>query len=176
VLGADAAMCVMTRPYLHADQEMVRNWRGIGNYALGVDPLDSVAIGICTKGSARSERASTRDLPDGMLDQLHSDFGPFLSINQGGQFDSFADTAAVIANLDLVITVDTAVAHLAGAMGVPVWLLLSFDPDFRWGLRGTTTLWYPSMRIFRQPRFRDWDAVIVEVRKALLKRRLGSVH
>jgi hypothetical protein len=66
-----------------------------------------------------------------------------------------------------VLTVDTSVAHLAGAMGKPVWLLLSFDPDWRWGLTPPDTPWYPSMRIFRQARFRDWPGVIADVAAAL---------
>ena len=80
--------------------------------------------------------------------------------DQQGQFESFALTAAAIKALELVITVDTSVAHLAGALGVPTWLLLSWDPDFRWGLKGSKTIWYQNMRIFRQPAFRDWGSVI----------------
>ncbi len=69
----------------------------------------------------------------------------------------FADTAALIANLDLIITVDTAVAHLAGAMAKPVWLLLPFAPDFRWQWTGRHTPWYPTMRLFRQSKLGDWS-------------------
>jgi ADP-heptose:LPS heptosyltransferase len=102
-----------------------------------------------------------------MLAPLGLRFGPFFSLTQHGQFESFADTAAAISTLDLVITVDTSIAHLAGAMGAPTWLLLSFDPDWRWGLRGSKTIWYPSMTIFRQPRLRDWQSVLDEVAAAL---------
>ena len=80
----------------------------------------------------------------------------------------FADTAALVARMDLVITVDTAVAHLAGALGRPVWLLLPFAPDWRWGLRADTTPWYPTMRLFRQPAPLDWETVIRRVRDALI--------
>jgi ADP-heptose:LPS heptosyltransferase len=75
----------------------------------------------------------------------------------------FADTAAVIAQLDLVITVDTAVAHLAGAMGKPVWLLLPHVPDFRWLLDRDTSPWYPSARLFRKGRTDTWDDVVASV-------------
>lgn len=70
------------------------------------------------------------------------------------------DTAAIIAQLDLVITIDTAVAHLAGAMGKPVWTLVHYSSDWRWGLSGESTPWYPSMRLFRQQRLGDWSLAL----------------
>ncbi len=79
----------------------------------------------------------------------------------------FADTAAIIANLDLVISVDTSVPHLAGAMGAPVWLMDRFDTDWRWLLDREDSPWYPSMRIFRQTSFGDWDSVLPRVVSAL---------
>ena len=79
----------------------------------------------------------------------------------------FGDTALVIDALDLVITVDTAVAHLAGALGKPVWTLLPEVPDWRWGLTDQTTPWYPSMRLFRQDRRGDWAGVMERVSEAL---------
>jgi len=75
--------------------------------------------------------------------------------------------AAVISNCELVITSDTAVAHLAGAMGHPTWLLLHHVPDWRWGLEGETTFWYPSMRLFRQREPGNWDEVMQRVATAL---------
>ena len=71
-------------------------------------------------------------------------------------FSDFAETAAFIANLDLVISVDTSVAHLAGAMGKPVYLLLPKVADWRWMIKRTDTPWYPTMRLFRQEKWRDW--------------------
>ena len=82
----------------------------------------------------------------------------------------FADTARAVQALDLVITVDTAVAHLAGAMGRPVWLLLPTVGDWRWGRSGNATPWYPATRIFRQSRSGDWSDVVADVAQALSRR------
>jgi ADP-heptose:LPS heptosyltransferase len=91
--------------------------------------------------------------------------GDILPIGAG--FKDFADTAAAIAALDAVIAVDTAVAHLAGAMGKPLFLLLPFAADFRW-LRGRAdSPWYPSARLFRQPQFGDWDGAVTLLRQEL---------
>jgi Flp pilus assembly protein TadD len=75
----------------------------------------------------------------------------------------YADTAALMSQLDLVISVDTSVAHLAGALGHPVWLLLPFAPDWRWLLQRNDSPWYPGMRLFRQPAIGDWNSVLKEV-------------
>jgi len=84
-------------------------------------------------------------------------------INVAGELKDFADTAALLSNLDLVITVDTAVAHLAGALGKPVWVLLPFAPDWRWLLGREDSPWYPTMRLFRRPTAGDWDSVVARV-------------
>ena len=78
-----------------------------------------------------------------------------------------ADTAAAIANLDLVVTVDTAVAHLAGALGKPVWLLLWRNADWRWGIDRTDSYWYPNVRVFRQRTAGDWGVVLNDIASAL---------
>ncbi|UBF23639.1 tetratricopeptide repeat protein [Kovacikia minuta CCNUW1] len=83
------------------------------------------------------------------------------------QLSDMAETAAAIAQLDLVITVDTAVAHLAGALGKPVWILLSAVPDWRWMMDREDTPWYPTMRLFRQSQPEDWDGVMERVEQAL---------
>jgi hypothetical protein len=81
----------------------------------------------------------------------------------------FSDTAALIENFDLVISIDTAVAHLAGALGKPVWTLLSFSPDWRWLINQEDSPWYPTMRLFRQPSLGDWESVIAKVKGDLLE-------
>lgn len=81
----------------------------------------------------------------------------------------FAETAGLIANLDLVIAVDTAVAHLAGTLGKPVWLLNRFESEWRWMKDRSETPWYPSMRLFNQPAPGDWAAVVAELRAALMQ-------
>ena len=86
------------------------------------------------------------------------------------KIDDFADTAATIVELDLVITVDTAVAHLAGGLGKDVWVMLPFVPDWRWLLDREDNPWYPSARLFRQQSPGDWDPVIRRVAKALQDR------
>lgn len=88
----------------------------------------------------------------------------------GSQFKDFGDTAAVIAQLDLVITTDTAIAHLAGALGKPTWVLLSFVPDWRWLLDREDSPWYPTMRLFRQTQPGDWEGVMGRVAEALYAR------
>ena len=88
-------------------------------------------------------------------------------IQLGRDFKDFADTAAVIFMLDLVIAVDTSVAHLAGAMAKAIAVLVPFSPDFRWLLDRTDTPWYPTMRLFRQPTIDDWDSPLERARKEL---------
>lgn len=84
-----------------------------------------------------------------------------------GAGHAFVDSAAVMQSLDLVITVDSAVAHLAGALGVPTWVALKFAPDWRWMLGRQDSPWYPTLRLFRQPRIGDWTAVIEAMLQAL---------
>lgn len=83
------------------------------------------------------------------------------------ELHDFSDTAAAIAQLDLVITVDTSVAHLAGALGKPVWICLAYEADFRWLVSGDTSAWYPSARLFRQQQVGQWKPVLEEVKQAL---------
>jgi Methyltransferase FkbM domain len=158
VLGVDADMVrKYTSPYLSAEEAMAAVWQRKG----------TPHIGLCCKGSPRSERPYTRDIDASVLKPVADAYGPLLTLDNVGQFESYADTTAAISAVDLVISVDTSVAHLAGAMGKPVWLMLSHDPDWRWGLEGGTSIWYPSMRIFRQPKLFDWKSVVENVMAAL---------
>ncbi len=84
-----------------------------------------------------------------------------------GELPDFAATAALAAEMDLVVSVCTSVAHLAGALGRPLWVLLSFMPDYRWLLDRSDSPWYPTATLFRQPRFGDWGSVVEEARKRL---------
>lgn len=118
-------------------------------------PLDFVSL---QKGEpAESEFAA--------FDQSAWDGPPIRNV--AGDLGDWADTAALIAALDLVVTVDTAIPHLAGAMGRPVWLMNRFDPCWRWLETRADSPWYPSARLFRQPAMGDWDSVIADVRAAL---------
>ncbi len=99
-----------------------------------------------------------KDLPNGIK-----------LIDYTSEIGDFSDTSAIIENLDLVISVDTAVAHLAGALGKPVWTLLPFAPDWRWMLNREDSPWYPTMRLFRQPSIGDWESVINRVKEELRK-------
>ena len=112
--------------------------------------IPSVRLYGLQKGPGR-EQLGCPDTPHGIRD-----LGTML--DQDGH--AFLDSAAVIANLGLVITSDTAIAHLAGTLGAETWLLLPFMPDWRWGLEGDRTPWYPTMRLFRQRRAGDWDEVL----------------
>ena len=114
------------------------------------------AFHVLQKEVVEADAALLAEIP-GVVD-LRADLG------------DFADTAAAIAALDLVITVDTAVAHLAGAMGKEVWVLLMAQPDWRWGIGRADSPWYPSARLFRQPLQGDWDSVLDRVAAALAER------
>ena len=163
-------------PYLSADDAHLAKWSG--RFAA----LDRPRIAIAWSGNASHLNDRNRSMAFTRLTPLFSTPARFVSIQRdvrtedtsalaqetrvthiGGELDSFADTAAAIALCDLVIAVDTAVAHLAGAMGRPVWVLLPFTPDWRWTLEGDTTPWYPTARLFRQTALGDWDGVIARV-------------
>jgi glycosyl transferase family 9 (putative heptosyltransferase) len=91
-------------------------------------------------------------------------------VDVSARLADWLDTAGLIAGLDLVITVDTAVAHLAGALGKSVWMLNRFDTDWRWMLDRSDSPWYPSLRLFREPAPGDWSSVIADVAGALAAR------
>jgi ADP-heptose:LPS heptosyltransferase len=116
--------------------------------------LDIEATFVSLQKDVRTDDAAVLKERDDILD-----FGDALK--------DFSDTAALISHLDLVISVDTSVAHLAGALAKPVWVLLPFLPDWRWLLDRDDSPWYPTARLFRQDNTRAWDDVIVRVHEAL---------
>ncbi|MEP6535360.1 MAG: tetratricopeptide repeat protein [Bryobacteraceae bacterium] len=136
-----------------------------------IAPSADLKAGIVWAGNANHKNDANRSLPPEFLAPLLGLAGiQFYSLQKnlslpgmlplGLELTDFADTAAAIANLDLVISVDTAVAHLAGAMNKPVWTLLPFNPDWRWMLGRMDSPWYPSMRLFRQTAAKEWGSVI----------------
>jgi hypothetical protein len=170
----------MTAAYVHADPELRQEWR----QRLG--DSSRKRVGLVWAGSTEHKGDRLRSIPPEKLRPLTQiqgleiyslQIGPTAVDTQrlraAGLIDltehihDFADTAALVAELDLVISVDTAVAHLAGAMGREVWTLLPFPSDWRWGLSSDTTPWYPTMRLFRQPHPGDWDAVVESGAKEL---------
>ena len=170
-------------PYLDCDPELVARWRA------RLDVLDerrsSLRVGIVWQGnpghkgdrwrSVRLEQfAALAELAGVRLVSLQKGAGseqlakmPGLAVDLGPELTDMADTAAVMRCLDLVITVDTAVAHLAGGLGIPVWVVLSTVPDWRWLLERADSPWYPSMRLFRQAEPGQWDDVFRRIKIAI---------
>lgn len=114
--------------------------------------IDSIHWISLQKGSGQAQLQNTTRTP---------------LIDAGSQLQNFADTASLLQHLDLIISVDTSVVHLAGAMGKACWVLLPFLPDWRWLEQGDTTPWYPSLRLFRQTSAGDWDTPISQIQQAL---------
>jgi ADP-heptose:LPS heptosyltransferase len=124
--------------------------------------MEAVSFFSLQKGDAASDAAS-----------LGQECAHFLDFTE--HLHDFGETAALISELDLVITVDTAVAHLAGAMGKPTWVLLPFSADWRWLVGREDSPWYPSVRLFRQGRAGDWEGLITRVVIALQEMRPAAV-
>jgi tetratricopeptide (TPR) repeat protein len=171
-------------PYLEAPNERLAKWRG------RLSPKRGLRAAFAWAGSATHKRDHARSIPLAKLQTLfkNNDEIEWLSVQRdlrdgdaeilkahahvqqlGSALNDFGDTAAVLSLADLVITVDTAVAHLAGALGRPVWVLLPFSPDFRWLLNREDSPWYPSARLFRQHSMGDWDSVIARVQESISK-------
>ncbi len=168
-------------PYLHASAEAVASWKR----RLGV--RDRPRIGLAWSGRPTHKNDHNRSIDLAVF--LHILAGlnaTFVSLQRdvraadgvalrergdiihfGDELKDFSDTAALIANLDLVVAVDTSVAHLAGALAKPVWVLLPFNPDWRWLLDRDDSPWYPTARLFRQDESRRWEAVIARASAAL---------
>ncbi len=149
-------------------------------------PARTARVGIAWAGNARHRENATRSLPPKFLLPVFKAFPTveFVTLQPdvipasdlanrltdwSQSVRDFADTATLLGNLDVLVTVDTSVAHLAGALGCPVWILLPFPAEWRWGSRRRRTDWYPTARLFRQPRAGDWSSVIEDLRKTMAK-------
>ena len=180
-------------PYLYADADRAQQWRA----RIGDGDESRLKVGLVWAGGNRAGVAELRNIdarrsialaqlkplldlpfvqyyslqkgaPAQQLSQLQSEqAGGQEVIDYADELTDFADTAALVENLDLIISVDTSTAHLAGAMGKPVWILNRFDTCWRWMLERDDSPWYPSARLFRQPALGDWENVIESVRTAL---------
>jgi FkbM family methyltransferase len=173
-------------PYLSADAKLVEQWAAkLKPYSFGI------RIGIAWRGSPTHQADQFRSMPlEAFTGLMRLKNVHFFSLQKGpareelnmlrGRLDvvdlgrdldegtgAFVETAAVMKNLDLVIACDTAIVHVAGALGVPVWVALSNVADWRWLAKGESTPWYPTMRLFRQPSIGDWDGVIGQIEKSL---------
>jgi tetratricopeptide (TPR) repeat protein len=174
-------------PYLTPAPERLGHWRE----RIGTAP--GLKVGIAWAGSPVHRNDRNRSIPLERLKPLLELAGArFFSLQVGqhsadlaaiepmaitdlsGELTDFGETAAAIANLDLVVAADTALVHLAGALGKPVWTMLPLSHDWRWLLGRADSPWYPTMRLFRQPRPGDWDGVVGAVRQALADRLAGA--
>ena len=170
---ATTPQTVPAAPYLAASPQRLRIWRG----RLG--PRRGLRVGLAWAGNPDHPLDALRSLPQAALAPLLDIPGieahalqPEARPDDGRirphpEIADFADAAALATLMDVVVTVDTATAHLAGALGRQVWILLAHAPDFRWMLDRTDTPWYPSARLFRQTRPRDWSGVIDAAARAL---------
>jgi tetratricopeptide (TPR) repeat protein len=187
ILGTDAHSIPAQQAYLRADPQRVRHW------AQELGASNNIRVGLAWQGNPSYPDDRLRSVPLLEIAPLGPQPGvEFISLQKGPgteQLDSlpeqfqvrqlgadfdesagpFVDTAAVMVNLDLILTSDTAVAHLAGALGRPVWILLPYAPDWRWMLERTYSLWYASARLFRQQSQGDWTSPVQEVAGALAK-------
>ncbi|HZZ44395.1 MAG TPA: tetratricopeptide repeat protein [Tepidisphaeraceae bacterium] len=178
-----------TTPYLTPDPEKVAAWRTKMDTAkptpsgVGSDPnIKSLNVGLCWTGNHKHFNDRLRSVPAHLLAPLATipsitfyslqkrpadappvTQPPFPIIDLTNDIHDFSDTAALVANLDLVITVDTAAAHLAGALGKPVWTLIPIGPDFRWLLNRNDSPWYPTMTLYRQSTPNDWPSVLQRI-------------
>ena len=182
-------------PYLRADPAAVAFWRD--RLAAYAGAAGAIRVGLAWAGNSAHGNDHNRSLPPAaaaaLLAPLLATPGVrFVSLQVGdtaattaalasaglidptGEIDDFADTAALIAALDLVVSVDTAVGHLAGALARPVWLLVPAIPEWRWLIDRDDSPWYPTLRLFRQPVPGDWASVIARVASCLADARSAS--
>jgi hypothetical protein len=160
-------------PYLSPDRLLVEAWRE------KLASFEGFRVGLVWAGSPQNSEDGNRSIPPTRLQPLCEIPGVnLICLQQGpsagelplhhlGDWETIEDFAAILMNLDLVISADTMPAHLAGALGRPVWTLLRFAADYRWLLDREDSPWYPTMRLFRQPCPGDWDSVVETVGDAL---------
>ena len=183
-MATDLATIPGDVPYLAAEPALTTQWRerlGANGFRVGIawqgNPQGNVDVG---RSFPVAQFVALADLPDLRLISLQKGFGAeqLLRLPEGmtvetlgAEFDAgpdaFVDTAAVMQALDLVITSDTSIVHLAGALARPAWLALKYVPDWRWFQDRADSPWYPTMRLFRQTTPGDWDGVFREIRRAL---------
>jgi ADP-heptose:LPS heptosyltransferase len=181
VFGTGLATIPRETPYLSASAQALANW------SARLPPKTRPRIGMAWSGRPEHNNDQNRSIAlasflsplqeidvtlvslqrevraaDAIVLQERSDI-----IHFGEELKDFSDTAALAANMDLVIAVDTSVAHLAGALAKPVWVLLPFIPDWRWLLDRDDSPWYPTARLFRQDDSRRWDGAVARLRAAL---------
>ena len=179
--GTDLGNIPANVPYLYPVAERVAEWQ---QRLAAMDNLPR--IGLVVSGNPSHRNDANRSMPLSQLEHLLTLPALFVLVQQavadrdketvashpgvfvvGDELKTFEDTAALLQNLDLLISVDTSVAHLAGALGKPVWLMLPFVPDWRWLLDRDDSPWYPTARLFRQPKAGDWTSVIAAITDAL---------
>ncbi len=171
-------------PYVFADPARVEHWRQ------ELAPITGLRVGIAWQGSTRHPWDRYRSVPLKLFEQLARIPGvQLISLQKGSgteqlqgwpnnvplirlsdQIDhagAFTDTSAIIVNLDLIVAIDTSIAHLAGAMGVPVWIVLHRTPDWRWMLDRDDSPWYPTVRLFRQDVIDAWEPVFQQIAREL---------
>jgi hypothetical protein len=180
-------------PYLSADNDLKRQW------VQKLHPISGFKVGICWQGNPSHQADRRRSVPlkffaplAGIenvqlvslqkkhgLEQLTDLPAGVAVIDFGAELDEhngvFMDTAAVMRALDLIITSDTAIAHLAGALGVPVWLVLPHVPEWRWLMERDDCPWYPTMRLFRQTKPGDWATAFDQIGDALKRLVAGNL-
>ncbi len=169
-------------PYIKVDPVLVKHWRlqfcDNNDFKVGIVWMGRPTYKDHYRSCSLADFAPLAGIPGLKIYSLQK--GPASSevLNPPGEMqitgledhlNDFADTAAVMANLDLIISTDTAVVHLAGAIGRPVWTLLHSAPDWRWFLKRNDSPWYPGMRLFRQTKPNDWTDVFGQVKSALLQ-------
>jgi tetratricopeptide (TPR) repeat protein len=185
LLGTTLANIPSETPYLSPEPSKVEQWRA------PIAAIPGFRVGIAWQGKKTYLRDAVRsiplkhfarltEVPEVQLVKLQKGYGsdqlkdlhPNCTVRDlGPDFDSgpdaFADAAAVMKHLDLIITSDTSIAHLAGALGVPVWVALPYVPEWRWLLNREDSPWYPTMRLFRQPALHDWEGTFDAISRSL---------